>query len=73
MVLRYTFAEINRLMLSTFPQQRTIGLRVFGAILERWEGQADGLQLSLRIKIPESSVEALINSLHYISGGLVKV
>ena len=69
----YTFGDLEQIMLSTFPPQRSIGLKVFSALLQRWEDKAYGLRLSLRIRIPESSVEALMYSLRYSAGTTTKV
>ena len=60
-------------MLSTFPPQRAMGLAVLGAVLRRWEDRADGLRLSLRVSVPETTVEALAHSLRYSSGITAKV
>ena len=69
----YTFMDLESNILSTYPPQRTLGLATFGSILRRWEGQADGLRLSLRINIPETIVAALVHSLRYSAGGTNKV
>ena len=69
----YTFEELEHIMLSTFPPQRSMGLKVVGAILRRWEDRSDGLRLSLRVSVPESTVAALAYALRYSCGTTANV
>ncbi len=69
----HTHARTHVHTTRTCSRTLTHARQLFGEVLRRWEGRAEGLRLSLRVEVPEDTVEALVHSLRYSCGATAKV